>query len=193
MGEAVRILSEGMPLIFPTDTVWGLGVSVGHCESPKALFDIKGRESGKPVAWLVGSIDDIGRYGSNVPDYAKDLAEKHWPGALTIIVKASANVPEEFRSNEGTIGLRMPASETALDLIRSVGCPLAVTSANISGGSAIPASQSFDFDAAGFDCPASVALCENDADASAIGNIASTVVDCTGPFPVVLRNGPVDI
>lgn len=135
-GEAVAALRAGKPVVFPTDTVYGIGVAVGCAASPQALYEAKGRPAGKPIAWLVSSIDDLGRYGKAVPEYAWDLAREGWPGALTLVVRASDAVPEAYRSPEGTIALRVPASEMALQLIAAVGCPLATTSANLAGGEA---------------------------------------------------------
>ena len=130
--EAVAALKRGEAVIFPTETVYGLGVSVEAAASPEALYDLKERDRGKPVSWLVGGVDDLDRYGAHVPDLARRLARAYWPGPLTLIVEASDAVPAAFRSAAGSIGLRMPDNDTALELIEAVGCPLATTSANIS-------------------------------------------------------------
>lgn len=126
-------LAAAEAVVFPTDTVFGLGVSVKAAAGPRLLYDLKHRDAGKPVAWLVEGPETLDVYGRDVPAYARRLAETFWPGALTLVVRASAAVPAAFRSPAGTIGLRMPDSEAALALIRAVGCPLAVTSANLSG------------------------------------------------------------
>ena len=131
--DAALALADGRPCIFPTDTVYGVGVAVCAASGPDILFDVKQRDAGKPIAWLVGSIDDLQRYGKNLPSGVCQLAHRFWPGALTVIVEASDIVPASYRSESGTIGLRMPANETTLALIRRVGSPLATTSANISG------------------------------------------------------------
>lgn len=130
LGEAACALAAGEAVVFPTDTVFGLGVSVKAAAGPRLLYDLKHRDAGKPVAWLVEGPETLDVYGRDVPAYARRLAETFWPGALTLVVRASAAVPAAFRSPAGTIGLRMPDSEAALALIRAVGCPLAVTSAN---------------------------------------------------------------
>ena len=186
--NAAAVLRAGGAVVFPTDTVYGLGVAVGSCASPQQLFAIKRRDQGKPVAWLVGGVDDLDKYGKDVPAWARAAAAQHWPGALTLIVRASSAVPAAFQSTEGTIGLRMPNSDVALDLIRAVGTPLATTSANISGAPApsrdaqLNAELLKQADAVvrGIDC---------------VGGegVASTVVDCTGEHPVVLRQGSITI
>lgn len=181
--QAERALAEGRAVVFPTDTVYGLGVAVGPAASPAELFRLKGRDEGKPVAWLVAGPDALDRYGADVPAYARDLAARLWPGALTLVVRASDAVPEAFRSTEGTIGLRMPDSATALALIRAAGVPLAVTSANPAGEPAPRRAADVDPSLAA----ASAGVLDGDEPA---GGTASTVVDCTGPVPVILREGP---
>lgn len=183
VSQAERALVEGRAVIFPTDTVYGLGVAVGPAASPAELFRLKGRDEGKPVAWLVAGPDALDRYGADVPAYARDLAARLWPGALTLVVRASDAVPEAFCSAEGTIGLRMPDSATALALIRAVGVPLAVTSANPAGEPAPRRAADVDPSLAA----ASAGVLDGDEPA---GGTASTVVDCTGPAPVILREGP---
>lgn len=180
--RAVEALRAGKPVVFPTDTVYGLGVSVRHAPSLQAIYDIKRRDAGKPVAWLVGSAAALEEYGEDVPAYALKLAETHWPGALTVIVKANDNVPAAFRSEAGTIGLRMPNSETALKLIEAVGSPLAVSSANRSG--CADASSADALDETVLREAAVVVLGDTPG-----GGVASTVIDCSQGDPVVVRQG----
>ena len=89
---AAAALKRGKPVVFPTDTVYGVGVAVGAAESPQVLYDLKRREDKKPIAWLVGEVDDLARYGRAVPELAFALARTFWPGPLTLVVKASAAV-----------------------------------------------------------------------------------------------------
>ena len=184
--EAIAALRRGEAVIFPTETVYGLGVSVEAAASPEALYDLKERDRGKPVSWLVGGVDDLDRYGAHVPDLARRLARAYWPGPLTLIVEAGDAVPAAFRSAAGSTGLRMPDSEVALELIEAAGCPLATTSANISGFQAPGAFAALD--------PALAArvgvVVPDDADDDKSG-IASTVLDCTGSAPRILREGAV--
>ena len=111
--EAVAALKRGEAVIFPTETVYGLGVSVEAAASPEALYDLKERDRGKPVSWLVGGVDDLDRYGAHVPDLARRLARAYWPGPLTLIVEASDAVPAAFREHLGSAsagGLRRARS-----------------------------------------------------------------------------------
>ena len=182
--DAINILKAGKPIVFPTDTVYGLGVAVGFADSPRAIFDIKGRDEDKPIAWLVGGIEALDEYGQDVPEKAYSLAERHWPGALTIVVKASDAVPPAYRGPNGTIGLRMPANETALRFIRVVG-PIATSSANMSGGEA--PCKAADLDPELTDKVAIVI--EGDGQAS---GTASTVVDLSQGSSSVVRQGGVE-
>ena len=212
--EATRALAAGNAVVFPTDTVFGLGVSVGAAAGPQLLYDLKRRDAGKPVAWLVEGPEALDVYGRDVPAYARRLAETFWPGGLTLVVLASDAVPAAFQSSASTIGLRMPASEAALGLIRAAGCPLAVTSANLSG--AADTARAEDLDRALVARTAGVYLSDDslshsaatgtagDSDAPSASarfaagdrlvpppasGTASTVLDCTGEAPRVLRAG----
>lgn len=210
--EATRALAVGNAVIFPTDTVFGLGVSVGAAAGPQILYELKRRDAGKPVAWLVEGPEALDVYGRDVPAYARRLAETFWPGGLTLVVRASDAVPAAFQSPAGTIGLRMPASEAALGLIRAAGCPLAVTSANLSGAADTARAEDLDralvARTAGLYLPGGVAAAgiasgcaEATPSASArfaagdrlvpppVSGTASTVLDCTGEAPRVLRAG----
>jgi len=182
--DAALALADGRPCIFPTDTVYGVGVAVHAASEPDVLFAIKQRDAGKPIAWLVGSIDDLQRYGKNLPSAVCQLVQRFWPGALTVIVEASDSVPVSYRSESGTIGLRMPANKTTLALIRRVGSPLATTSANISGRAAVSRFESLDVKLL-----ARVGCALRDPIESLHSGVASTVVDCTGGGLRVIREG----
>jgi tRNA threonylcarbamoyl adenosine modification protein (Sua5/YciO/YrdC/YwlC family) len=177
-------LSEGEPAVVPTDTLFGIAVSPLHAPSPGILYQIKGRPSDKPVAWLVASADALDAYGRDVPAYARCLADAFWPGALTLIVKAGEAVPPAYRSTSGTIGLRMPDDALTRSLADKLGCPLAVTSANISGQ---PDPCRFDDIDARILSQVAAAI-DDERRKSGIG---STVLDCTGFAPRILREGAV--
>ena len=184
--KAVEALKAGKAVVFPTDTVYGLGVSVEHARTPRAIYDLKQRDAGKPIAWLVGGVEALDEYGVEVPDYARVLAAKHWPGALTIIVRANESVPEAFRSEVGTIGLRMPDCKTTLDLIESVGSPLATSSANVSGCPDSSSAESIDRSL----LEKVAASIVNDV---VSGGVASTVIDCSQGKIVVVRQGTIAV
>ncbi len=179
--EAAAALQAGKPVIFPTDTVFGLGVAVRHAPSPAELYQLKQRTDDKPIAWLVGTIDDLARYGKNVSAEALELARAYWPGALTLIVEASDEVPPAYQSATGTIALRVPDDPIARTLIKQVG-PLATTSANLSGEPAPTRTEELSPELTA--CVATVA-------GEALGGHASAVVDCTQTPVRVVRQGAI--
>ncbi|MDR0514277.1 MAG: threonylcarbamoyl-AMP synthase [Coriobacteriaceae bacterium] len=182
--KAAGVLLAGSPVMFPTDTVYGLGLAVGIAQSLHVLCDIKGRDHGKPVAWLVEGPQALERYGMAVPDYALGLAARYWPGPLTLVVQASAAVPVAFRAPDGSIALRMPDHALAQALIKRVAVPLATTSANLSG-QAPP--RSFDEVDARLREVVPFSLVGSQPGSG----IASTVIDCTKESPTVLREGSI--
>lgn len=185
--QAVRALRRGDPIVFPTDTLFGLGVSVRDAAGPDVLYRIKRREPDKPIAWLVADLADLTRYGRAVPDFALALARTFWPGSLTLVLRASDEVPAAFRSSSGTIGLRMPDNPTALALIRELGCPIATTSANVSGRK-----NALSFDALDGEVLSQVACALNDDEVKS--GVASTVLDCaSGDHPQLMREGAITI
>ena len=186
VADAVEELRRGGTVLMPTDTVYGIGVSVLHAGVPDAIFQAKRRSAGKPVAWLVDSVEALDVYGADVPEGVRRLARQCWPGPLTIVVKASPSVPAAFASGEGTIGLRMPANQTALRLIRGAGSPLAVSSANLSGCEAPKDAASVPQELA-----SSVGACVEDSEKKS--GLASTVVSCVDGQLRVLREGAVGI
>ena len=133
LSKAVAALTAGKPVVFPTDTVYGIGVAVGLACSPEAIFIDKRRDPDKAIPWLVGSPAALARYGRDVSQLAHDMVSQFWPGPLTLVVKAGDNVPEAFRGANDTIALRMPNDPVALELIDRVGFPLATSSANFQG------------------------------------------------------------
>lgn len=186
LDRAVLALQAGKTAVFPTDTVYGLGVAVAYCKNPVQVYRIKNRSEAKPLAWLVSGVDSLDVYGKQVPAWAYDAARTHWPGALTLVVRASENVPLCYQSKQHTIGLRMPASDIAHALIQRVGCPLATTSANISGKPAPSCNSQLDENVL-----RRVHAVVRGVDCSGGAGVASTVIDCTGAHPVVLRQGSV--
>jgi len=182
---AATVLRGGGIVVFPTETVYGIGASAHSCFGPQEIFDIKVRPLEKPLPWLVEDDDSLlDKYGVDVPDYAHNLAKAFWPGALTLVVKASDLVGKDFRAEDGTVALRSPDHEVVMELIQASGGPLIATSANTSGR---PAPGEFGDVEERIIAAADVAL---DGGETA-HKTASTVVDCTGPLPRVIREGAI--
>ena len=182
--EAAEIALQGVPIILPTDTVYGIGVAVLESSSPEGIYAIKQRDLDKAIPWLVADSQALELYGKDLPSYARDLAQRHWPGALTLIVRASDKVPPAFRAEDGSIALRAPACPVALALISEMGVPLATSSANLQGNEPAQSFETLDGELKrrvglvidGGECPA---------------KLASTIVSCMDEAPRMLREGPV--
>jgi L-threonylcarbamoyladenylate synthase len=130
--KAITTLKSGGVVAFPTDTVYGVGVDPFQPEAVRKLYQIKGRPDDKPIPILVGAIADVERVAQNLPEVFFQLAERFWPGELTLIVEAK-ELPPEITAGGNTVGVRMPNHPLALELIRGFGGPIATTSANRSG------------------------------------------------------------
>lgn len=130
--EAAQILKNGGLIAFPTETVFGLGVIFDNENSYKRLIQVKRRPPEKPFTVMCADLDQISGF-AELNDLSKRLIKKFMPGQFTLITKAKANLPSWCVSKEGTVGLRIPDSELIRSLIREVGKPLLVPSANKSG------------------------------------------------------------
>ena len=183
---AERVLTHGGVVILPTDSVYGIGCLVAP-KNPahQRIFDIKERPADMKLPWLVDDIEALLCFGADVPEYAIQLATQYWPGALTLVVKAASVVPEEYRADNGTIALRSPDTTLVRFLAFKLG-PLAVTSANTHG--AAPAADGADIEPALIEA-ADLTL---DAGPAPIG-VPSTIVDCTGSEPRILRQGAITL
>ena len=199
---ALAALKRGEAVIFPTDTVYGIGVAVGLNSSPDLIYRLKGRDADKALPWLVDDITALDRYAKNVPAYAYNLAKKFWPGALTLILEASDEVPPAFRAKDNSIALRLPDHATTLALIRELGAPIATSSANRQGKPPATSPDSIDpvFIRAGvyvLDAGLTSAQTPESTPASTLAqtpestpaSVPSTLVSCLGAKPLILRHG----
>ncbi|MBS3973897.1 MAG: threonylcarbamoyl-AMP synthase [Actinobacteria bacterium] len=185
MNLAASVLRGGGIVVFPTETVYGIGALAHSCFGPHEIFDIKVRPLDKFLPWLVENDDALlDTYGIDVPDYAHVLAKTFWPGALTLVVKASDRVGKDFRAADGTVALRSPDHKVVMDLIQASGGPLIATSANTSG---VPAPHDFDAIEERIIAAADIVLDGGET----LHQQPSTTVDCTGPTPVILREGAI--
>jgi tRNA threonylcarbamoyl adenosine modification protein (Sua5/YciO/YrdC/YwlC family) len=181
ISEAVEVIRAGGVVGVPTDTVYGIGVDPNDEESVGRLYELKGRPSGRPIGVLVASVAQAALIG-DLSGAAAELASRHWPGPLTVVVRSRVVLPEWVGDRHTrSVGIRVPDHPVALALLEVAG-PLAVTSANLSGDqeslSDVEARKVFGdrvFYLTG----------------TSPGGRASTVVDCTGDRPVLLRPGPV--
>jgi L-threonylcarbamoyladenylate synthase len=180
--QAERLLHLGELVAFPTDTVYGLGALLADPSAIEQLYVVKGREAAKAIAVLIGDETDLAQVAGALSDLAARLAQRFWPGPLTLVVPAHPALPANL-SPLPTVGVRMPDHPVALALLRRTG-PLAVTSANLSGQpSARTAGEVF------AQLNGRIPLILDGGETP--GGLPSTVVDCTGGKPVILRQGPI--
>ena len=132
LAAAVDAVRGGGLIVLPTDTVYGIGADAFTPQAVQDLLEAKGRGRDTPPPVLIGDHAVLMALATDLPEYVEDLAEALWPGALTIILTAQPSLTWDLGETRGTVALRMPEDETALELLRRTG-PLAVSSANRHG------------------------------------------------------------
>ena len=187
--EAARqAIEAGECIVLPTDTVYGIGVDAFSAKAVQRLLDAKHRGRDMPPPVLIGEPTLIRALAVDVPDPAKDLVEKHWPGALTVICRIQPSLRMDLGDAEGTIALRVPDHELAREILRRTG-PMAVSSANISGKPA-----ALTCDEAIEQLGDSVAIYLDGGPLQDAGGAPSTIVDFTqNESGQVLRRGAISV
>ncbi len=182
--HALDVLRNHGLVAFPTDTVYGLGALAFDPLAVERIYAVKGRSHTKAIAILLHDARQLPEVASDVGEGAMRLAERFWPGPLTLVMPRHPNVPQAV-SRLPTIGVRVPNHPVALKLLANAG-PMAVTSANRSGAENPLTARDVLAQLGGH-----IHLILDGGHAP--GGIPSTVVDCTGPQPVVLREGPISL
>lgn len=184
VATAVDAVRRGEVVVLPTDTVYGIGADAFDPEAVAAVLMAKGRGRDMPPPVLVPDTRTVDGLARNVPDEARRLIDAFWPGPLTLVLWAQPSLHWDLGETEGTVALRMPDDEVALDVLRETG-PLAVTSANRTGE---PAATNVT--EAAIQLGPSVSVYVDGGPRTSLQ--ASTIIDCTGDVPVVLREGAID-
>jgi L-threonylcarbamoyladenylate synthase len=181
--EAAALLSRGRLVVFPTDTVYGIGVNPFDQRAIEQLYAVKERPLDKGIPVLLADLEDLNRVVRTVPTTAWQLIERFWSGPLTLILFRQPGLPA-ILAPEDTVAVRIPDHSVARALIRAAGGAVATTSANLSGQQ--PART------------AAEALTALNGRVSAVldggtspGELASTIVDCTKVKPEIVRIGPI--
>ncbi|MGL4730713.1 MAG: L-threonylcarbamoyladenylate synthase [Clostridium sp.] len=183
--NAGETIENGGLVVFPTETVYGLGANALDEDAVKKIFIAKGRPQDNPLIVHVADFD-IKKYVKKITPVAKDIMKKFWPGPITIILEKSDLIPEITSANLKTIGMRMPSNKIALELIKASNTPIAAPSANISGKPS----------------PTDIESCVEDLEGkvdyilggseSEVG-LESTIVDCTSQPLCILRPGGITL
>jgi tRNA threonylcarbamoyl adenosine modification protein (Sua5/YciO/YrdC/YwlC family) len=181
---AVRMIISGKVVAFPTDTFYGLGADPFNLAAVSEVFRIKRRTTDRPLPLLVSSIDQAAELTQDPPALFFTLAQKFWPGPLTLVVPASRLVPLKVTANTGNVGLRWPLSLLSTALIEASARPLTGTSANLSDLPACSTAQEVDRQIGDL-----LPLILDGGPTE--GLIPSTVLDLTGERPRIIRAGGV--
>jgi L-threonylcarbamoyladenylate synthase len=183
VAKAVEAVRGGLVVVIPTDTVYGVGADAFDTDAVASVLAAKGRGREMPPPVLVPNVRTVDGLAADVPAWARDLIREFWPGPLTLVFKAQSSLVWDLGDTNGTVALRMPEDEVALAVLAEVG-PMAVTSANLTGEP--PATTAAD---AAAQLGAAVAVYLDAGPAT--GTAVSTIIDCTGDEPVVLREGAI--
>ncbi len=182
---ASEVLNRGDLVVFPTDTVYGIGAAVDQPEAVARLYVAKGRPLDRPIPVLISSFDQLVRLARNIDDRVERFVRDYWPGGLTVVLDAAEWLPSEIVGDTGRVGLRMPDHPVALKIIARAGGSLATTSANRSGEQAATTATSA-LQALGHQA----ALIVDDGPSP--GGTHSTVVSIDDGNLTILRIGAVD-
>ena len=185
LAAAVSAVRRGQLVVLPTDTVYGIGADAFDADAVQRLLDAKGRGRDMPPPVLVSANTTLEALATDMPGWVPDLIDKYWPGPLTIVCRQQPSLRWDLGETRGTVAVRMPDDPAALDLLGRTG-PLAVSSANVTGQ---PAAT--DADEAERMLGESVDVILDGGPSS--GSAASTIVDCTGTRPRILREGAISV
>ncbi len=182
MNEAGALLKDGALVAFPTETVYGLGANALDAEAAAKIYAAKGRPSDNPLIVHIADMESLPLITAEIPEAAVKLAEKFWPGPLTMVLKKSEAVPYGTTGGLDTVAVRMPSHPIALEMIRKGGGYIAAPSANTSGRPSPTLASHVAEDMNGI-IPLIL-------DGGAVGiGIESTIVDLTDEVPTILRPG----
>jgi L-threonylcarbamoyladenylate synthase len=191
MTTAAATIAEGNLVAFPTETVYGLGADASQESAVAKIYAAKGRPADHPLIVHISSMDGIGYWAEEISEYAIDLARTFWPGPMTLICKRSHAAKDFITGGQGTVGLRVPDHVVALALLDSakkIGVQgIAAPSANRFGHVSPTTAQAVREELDQYLSPADAIL---DGGPSQVG-VESTIIDCTGSNPHILRPGAI--
>jgi L-threonylcarbamoyladenylate synthase len=191
MGDAAAVLITGGLVAFPTETVYGLGADACNAAAVARIYSVKGRPADHPLIVHVASMDGLGDWASDVPAYAISLARAYWPGPMTLVLRRSDLAADFVTGGQDTVGVRVPNHPVALGLleafVKAGGRGVAAPSANRFGNVSPTTAQAVATELGDYLADGDQIL---DGGACAVG-VESTIIDCTGDLPKILRPGAV--
>ena len=191
--DAAGHLKAGDLVAFPTETVYGLGADASNSEAVSRIYSVKGRPNDHPLIVHIASMDRMGDWASDIPEYAIALARKFWPGPMTLVLKRSELAGDFVTGGQDTVGVRVPDHVVALGLLEAFekagGKGVAAPSANRFGHVSPTTATAVVEELADYLSKDDLVL---DGGACAVG-VESTIIDCTGAAPTVLRPGAISV
>jgi len=193
MGDAVGVLLTGGLVAFPTETVYGLGADASNAASVARIYSVKGRPADHPLIVHVASMDGLGEWASDVPAYAIALARDYWPGPMTLVVRRSDLAGDFVTGGQDTVGVRVPNHPVALGLLEAFaaagGKGVAAPSANRFGNVSPTTAQAVAAELGDYLADGDQILGGGACDVG----VESTIIDCTGDLPKILRPGAITV
>lgn len=186
VNAAVGILRSGGVVAIPTDTLYGLAAHALNDAAVERVFQLKRRPKGMALPLLLAEPQEVSRYAVDVPEVAWALAERFWPGALTLVLKKAEMVSDLVSGGMGTVALRVPDQWVPRYIVRDLGAAITGTSANRSGRPSLMTAQAVREE---FGDELDMVIDTGEA----TGGVASTVLDLTGERPRILRQGSVSL
>ena len=190
ISSAAKVLKEGNLVAFPTETVYGLGADAENPDAVKRIYEVKGRPSDHPLIVHISEIQDLETWATNISDYAIKLARDFWPGPMTLVLQRK-NAKDFITGGQDTVGIRMPAQQIALSLIKEFqnlgGHGIAAPSAN-KFGAVSPTTALAVQEEIGDRLEANDQILDG---GPCLVGLESTIIDCTGTAPRILRPGAI--
>jgi L-threonylcarbamoyladenylate synthase len=191
MADAAANLLAGGLVAFPTETVYGIGADACNADAVARIYSVKGRPSDHPLIVHIASMDGLGDWADDVPEYAIALARDFWPGPMTLVVTRSVLAGDFVTGGQDTVGVRVPDHPVALGLleafVKAGGKGVAAPSANRFGNVSPTTSQAVSDELGDYLADGDQIL---DGGACDVG-VESTIIDCTGDVPQILRPGAI--
>jgi L-threonylcarbamoyladenylate synthase len=193
MRDAAVKLSHGALVAFPTETVYGLGADATNAQAVARIYEVKGRPADHPLIVHIAGLKYLEQWISNIPEYAIELAREFWPGPMTLILQRSELAKDFITGGQNTVGIRIPDNSLALGLLEAFhllgGAGIAAPSANRFGQVSPTTAEAVNEELGDYLSDTDLVL---DGGPSEVG-LESTIIDCTGELPRILRPGAITI
>jgi L-threonylcarbamoyladenylate synthase len=193
LAAAAQALKNGSLVAFPTETVYGLGADATNAQAVARIYEVKGRPPDHPLIVHIADLEYLEQWISDIPEYAIALAREFWPGPMTLILQRSKLAKDFITGGQSTVGIRIPDNSLALGLLEAFhklgGAGIAAPSANRFGQVSPTTAEAVQEELGKYLLATDLVL---DGGQSSVG-VESTIIDCTGEFPRILRPGAITI